>query len=243
MIATRSPSVTIVSSPLRTTTAPLQAAGLLGGGEAAGGDLVRVALEQPAELARVRGEDGRRRAGGEAIELAGEGVQTVGVDHQRRRDPRRDGAGERQRVLVGGRGPGRALRRRRARRPPATPPPPRCRADRPGRRSLWTSPRPRRLRRPARGRRGRRRSRSRAAPARIAAVEDIRTAPVRPREPPAIVTWPEENLVDCEPAARRQVEHRGFDHAGRGGGLRRPGRGTPIGATTSSPVAHLPGAT
>ena len=37
------------------------------------------------------------------------------------------------------------------------------------------------------------------APARIAAPEDIRTEPVRPREPPAIVTWPELNLVERAP--------------------------------------------
>ena len=79
------------------------------------------------------------------------------------------------------------------------------------------------------------------APARIAAVEDIRTAPVRPREPPAIVTWPELNLVDCAPRRGARSRTAGsITPAAAGSGA--PG-GMPIGATSSSPVAHLPGAT
>ena len=54
LTARRSPSVTIVSSPLRTTTAPAARGGRAGAGDAVGGDLLRLAPEQAAELAGVR---------------------------------------------------------------------------------------------------------------------------------------------------------------------------------------------
>ena len=164
LTATRSPSVTIVSSPLSTTTAPAARGGLAGGGEPVGGDLLRVAPEQAAELAGVRGEDRRRLAGGDPAELAGEGVEAVGVDHQRRLDRGRRPRGPARPSR--GRGPGRGRGRPAAARSKARstafaeagarqPSPP-------GQPTDITSGWP--ARRSARGRRGRRRSRSRRRP-------------------------------------------------------------------------------
>ena len=165
LTATRSPSVTIVSSPLRTTTAPDSPRGL------AAREARRWAatssesqLEQPAELARMRGQDRRRRAGGDPVQRAGEGVEPVGVDHQRRLDLADHLPGQ----LDRGRVPAEARARRRRRRPARThagPPSPRPAPGsrrRPG--SRPTSPPAGRSRRPARDRPGPRRSRSRRRP-------------------------------------------------------------------------------
>ena len=69
----------------------------------------------------------------------------------------------------------------------------------------------------------------------------MQTAPVIPREPPTTRTSPEANLVDSCP--RRGASPRAptpiTPAAGEPGGS----GGIPIGATTSSPVRHLPGAT
>ena len=78
------------------------------------------------------------------------------------------------------------------------------------------------------------------APARIAACEDIRTAPVSPREPPAIATWPEVNLVDRAPRFGASPSTAG-SMTPPAGSLGAPS-GIPIGAIRSSPVRHLPGA-
>src|SRR4029450_3946591 len=67
----------------------------------------------------------------------------------------------------------------------------------------------------------------------------MQTAPVSPREPPPITTWPEVNLVD--PAARCGAS------SSTPGAIRPPfasvgaPSGMPIAATRSSPVCSLPG--
>ncbi len=56
-------------------------------------------------------------------------------------------------------------------------------------------------------------------------MEDIRTAPVRPREPPAIVTWPELNLVDRGPRCGARASTAGSIVPA--GGFRRSAGGDP----------------
>ena len=213
--------------------------GFAGGGEAVLADRGALALEQAAELAGVRGEDGRGRSRGEPAEIAGEGVEAVGVDHQRRLDPGGRRRGPARRCRRRGRGRGRARRRRPARRRRAPLRPSRGRGTRRRPGSRATSPPAGRTRRSARGRRGRRRSRSRRRRG-SPPCEDICTAPVSPREPPAIVTWPEENLVDWAPrlGARSRTAASIVPASGREGAA----GGIPIGATRNSPVLHFPGA-
>ena len=69
----------------------------------------------------------------------------------------------------------------------------------------------------------------------------MRTAPVRPREPPAIVTFPELNLVEAAP--RGGARSRKAGSISRAAGSTGAPSGMPIGATRSSPVWALPGAT
>ena len=69
----------------------------------------------------------------------------------------------------------------------------------------------------------------------------MQTAPVSPREPPTITTWPEVNLVEAGPrrGARPSTAVEITPAAGSPGAP----SGIPIGATASSPVCDLPGAT
>ena len=57
-------------------------------------------LEQPAQLARVRGEHGRPRSFAQLAEVAGERVEAVGVDHQRHVTRARDRTRERPRAVA-----------------------------------------------------------------------------------------------------------------------------------------------
>ena len=160
LTATRSPSVTIVSSPLSTTTAPA-AGGLAGAGEPVGGDSSepRSSRRPSSPACGVRTVGASRAA--IALELAGERVQTVGVEDQRRLDrgraPRGPARPSRGRVPGRARGRRRQPPRRRA-GPPSTRP---ARGSRRPRGSRPTSPRAARPRRSPRGRPARRRSRSR----------------------------------------------------------------------------------
>ena len=86
LTARRSPSVTIVSSPLRTTIAPAaRAASRAQARRCASTSAESRPSSRPSSPAcgvRI----GRRRAGGEPAEPPGEGVEAVGVDHERRLD-------------------------------------------------------------------------------------------------------------------------------------------------------------
>ena len=86
--------LTIVSSPFRRTIPPLRSAASRALAARCAVDLLRVALEQAAELPGVRGQDGRRPALGQPLEPAGVRVEPVGVDDQRRLDPLREPPGE-----------------------------------------------------------------------------------------------------------------------------------------------------
>ncbi len=94
LMATRSPSVTIVSSPFSTTMPPLRFAASRACSEPPRLDRVRLLVEQPPELPLVRGQHDRPVALGQQSELAGVGVQPVGVEHERRLDPLRELARE-----------------------------------------------------------------------------------------------------------------------------------------------------
>ena len=119
LTATRSPSVTIVSSPLRTTTAPAaRAASRAQARRWAPTSSESRPSRRPSSPACGVRTVGAPRAR-DPPESPGEGVEAVGVEHERRLDlrgrPRAPARPSRGR----GRGRGRARRRRRPRRRPA----------------------------------------------------------------------------------------------------------------------------
>ena len=162
-------------------------------GQPRGLDLVRLDLEQAAELALVRGQHGRRRPLAERLQPAGVRVQAVGVDqHRDRRAPRHLARPSRAR-----RRPGRCPGPARRTRPLGTSPhlvgarrvvravllgqPVRHRLQQPQlERSARSTPAPPPARSP-------RRCASRPS-------ATIVGAPVSPREPPATTTTPDLNL-------------------------------------------------
>ena len=86
LTASRSPSVTIVSSPLRTTTAPAARAASRAQATRWASISLGLALEQAAELAGMRGETVGAGRGAIHSSRAGEGVEAVGVEDERRLD-------------------------------------------------------------------------------------------------------------------------------------------------------------
>ena len=153
LTATRSPSVTIVSSPLRTTTAPAARAA----SRAQASRWAPISSESRPSSRPSSPACGVRTvgacAGRERAEVPGEGVEAVGVDHQRRLDRADDLARQLDRAGVAAQARARARRRRRARRRAAPPSP-----------------------RPAPGSRRRRGSRPTSPPARPASKTGSRSA-------------------------------------------------------------------
>ena len=204
-----------------------------------GRHLLGPTLEQPAELALVRREHGRRLALPEQLEPPGVGVQAVGVDQQRRlhgRAPRRARTPGRPRR---GRGPGRARPRRRAR--PSPPRPPRRPACGSRRRpeARGSSPRagagrppaaPEPARPPARSRRPAREPSARPSSARPSARPSRRRPPRRRSR----------TSSRCGVAARIEVEH-ALARSGRPRSAPGAPRGMPISTTSTSPGVLLAG--